>query len=295
LKFSGNKSGKNRAVFLYRCHDYNEVIDECYGNLMRNMEDFRQSNEQEVTVELYLIGDQLHTDMRKRILADHIEGKRYSFKSKFIEVKSNEQKEKLVSGEACSPKHYTLYITSVLLCKGLQLKNEDVVFFVEDDYKFKKDALELCYRFARKFKNDFISPFDHPDRYSVKHKEKEDMARELYLQEKKFRINSGRLGKNEEITKKGYINYKLELIWEFNHHWRTVISTCHTFLGTYRALKNSEPYLFNTDMQRGDHVMWTHIWAAGKSKLWSPVPGLARHLGHNAKTALLEDGNYDQE
>jgi len=294
MRIPGNRNIRNRAVFLYRCHAYNEIIEECYNNLMQNLEDFYLSNRKEIGVELYIIGDQLHPEMRKRILNDHTEQKKFSFTSKFIEVQSHLQKEQLVSGASCSPKHYTLYISSINICKSLHLKKKDVIFFVEDDYKFKKNAFHLCYLFAQKFKNDFISPFDHPDRYAAKHQKKEDLARELYLQGKKFKINAGRLGENKETTRKGYSNYKLELIREFNHHWRTVISTCHTFLGTYNALKNSEPYLFNANIQRGDHVMWTHIWATGKSKLWSPVPGLAQHLGHNAKTTLLEDGDYDE-
>lgn len=261
--------------------------------MMKHLETFQDNYRANVRVELYLIGDQLHEEMKKQIVADHLAKKKYSFYSELIEVNSSKQSEKLPSGAPCTPKHYTLYITSINVVKSLNLKDDDVVFFIEDDYKFKKDALELCYRFALKYKTDFISPFDHPDRYASKHKMKEDQARELYFQGKDFRINRGRLGKNEEITRKGYINYKLELVWEFNHHWRTVISTCHTFLGSFKALKNSAPYLYDANLQRSDHVMWTHIWSGGKSKLWSPVPGLARHMGHQAKTTLLEDGNYD--
>ena len=287
------KSSGNRAVFLYRCHNYNKIIRECYDNFMQALNDFQKTYKDRLSVELFIIGDHLHPEMRIMILRDHADHSKYEFSSTLKETNSQEQKEYLVSGAACTPQHYTLYITSMNICKNLGLKNEDVVFFVEDDYKFKPGALSLCYRFARKYKNDFVSPFDHPDRYAAKYKNMEDQARELYLRDKKFKFHKKGKGKNTDLIRQGYINYKLELVWEFNHHWRTAISSCHTFLGTFRALKQSEPYIYNADIQRTDHVMWTHVWAAGKSKLWTPVPGLARHVGHKAKTKLLEDGDYD--
>ncbi len=288
------KSSGNRAVFLYRCHDYNDTIRECYGNFMQNLDAFRQAHEGDLSVELFIIGDNLHPRMKEMITENHIRRKKYAFASTLIETDSRRQEERLGSGAACTPQHYTLYITSVNLCRDLSLHESDVVFFIEDDYKFKPEALSLCYNFARKYKDDFVSPFDHPDRYAGRYRKMENNAREAYLQGKRFfRFHKKGLGKNVDLIRQGYINYKLELIREFNHHWRTAISTCHTFLSTFRALKQSEPYLYNADIQRSDHVMWTHIWATGKSKLWTPVPGLAQHAGHKARTKLLEDGDYD--
>ena len=288
------KPKKGRAIFLYRCHDYNPIIEECYNNFMKNLDIFHNEADGPSSVELFIIGDNLHPEMEKRILNDHVEQKKYKFASTLIRVNSNEQEECLISGESCTPKHYTLYITSVNLCNSLKLKKNDIIFFLEDDYKFKNNAFSLCYHFASKFNDDFVSPFDHPDRYKKNSKEKEDMGRELFLKGKKFAIDYGGMGRNIDLAKKGYANYKLELVWEFNHHWRTAISICHSFACTYNALKKSEPYLYNADMQRGDHMMWTHIWGKGLSKLWSPVPGLARHIGHWSKTALLDDNSYDE-
>jgi hypothetical protein len=286
---------KERAVFLYRCHDYNEVIAESYENFMTNLELFRQDDPEDRSVELYIIGDNLHPQMKERLEQDHVDGKKYSFFSQLIEVNSRDQKERLVSGAACTPQHYTLYITSMNVVDGLGLKDRDVVFFIEDDYKFRREAFPLCFAFAGRHLRDFISPFDHPDRYSLKYREMENDARDLFLQGRKFRFHSRGLGRDDERTRQGYINYRLELIWETGHHWRTAISSCHTFLGTFQALRLSEPYLYHADVQRSDHVMWTHIWAEGRSRLWTPVPGLARHVGHKAKRKLLEDGDYEVE
>jgi len=283
---------KERAVFLYRCHDHNEVIADSYENFMSRLESFAREDREGRSVELYIIGDNLHPAMRELLEREHVQEKRYSFASQLLEVNSREATERLVSGAPCTPQHYTLYITSVNLARDLGLKEDDVVFFVEDDYKFRPDALAKCYAFARRHRDDFVSPFDHPDRYSAKYRLMENDARDLFLQGRKFRYHDRGLGRESDRTRQGYINYRLELIWDAGHHWRTSISSCHTFLSTFRALKMSEPYLYNADVQRSDHVMWTHIWAAGRSRLWTPVPGLARHMGHKAKNKLLEDGEY---
>ncbi|GEM_PF-4638814 len=284
---------KSRAVFLYRTHDHNEVIADSYRNFMRSLEHFHRHDPEHVSVELYIIGDNLHPAMREILTSEHVDRKVYPFASTLLEVNSQAQEERLLSGASCTPQHYTLYITSINLVDTLDLRDEDVVFFVEDDYKFRAGALEKCFSFARTFRDDFVSPFDHPDRYSKKYRLMELNARDLYLQGKPFPFHSRGLGRDDERTRRGYINYRLELIWEAGHHWRTAISSCHTFLGTFRALKMSEPYLYHADVQRSDHVMWTHIWSEGRSKLWTPVPGLARHEGHKAKVKLLDDGDYE--
>ncbi len=284
---------KARAVFLYRCHAYNGVIEASYRNFMTSLELFARDREEEVAVELYLIGDDLHPAMRERLREEHVVTQRYPFFSELIEVNSREQKDRLVSGAVCTPQHYTLYITSMQVVDRLGLRDDDVVFFVEDDYKFRPGALEKSFVFARSFRDDFVSPFDHPDRYSSKYRLMELNARDLFLQGRPFPYHSRGLGRDDERTRRGYINYRLELVWEAGHHWRTAISSCHTFLGTFRALKMSEPYLYHADVQRSDHVMWTHIWSEGRSKLWTPVPGLARHEGHKAKVRLLDDGDYE--
>lgn len=286
-------SRKKRLIVLYRCHAFSPMIVSCYDHLMKKLEAFHCQTDGRYAVELYIIGDNLQAGLEEILTKDHEKDSRYTFKSEFLRTYSKKQEETLISGNSCTPQHYTLYITSINICKSLNLKKNDMVFFVEDDYKLKEDALEKCLGMAEKYKNDFIAPFDHPDRYAKKHKKMEDGARESFLQGKSFKVNAGGLGGGKEMVKKGYTTYKLELIWEFDHHWRSVISTCHTFICAYSALVSSEPFLFNADVQRGDHVMWTHIWATGKSKIWSPVPGLARHEGHKAKTVLLDDGDYE--
>lgn len=183
--------------------------------------------------------------------------------AEIIPTESKKQDERLKGGKTCTPKHYTLYITSMNCARRLATE-KTVVFFVEDDYLFRPDAFEKICRFLQDHSEDFVAPLDHPDRY-------EDTRR------------------LKEMTNH-YDPYRLELVWEQSHHWRTCVSTCHTFAGTLKGLVLNDHILLSADQQRGDHTMWCDLWRHGKSKLWSPIPGLASHrCGPH-----LEDWNWNQ-
>lgn len=171
---------------------------------------------------------------------------------RLISTKSVEQKEMLSGGRSCTPKHYTLYLTSMQLVKQ-HADDRSVILFVEDDYLFRPDALSKTVEFVTKFPRDFVAPMDHPDRYDEVRRQK-------------------------ELTDH-YHPYRLELIWQANHHWRSCVSTCHTFATTLEGLRLNARFLLDADQQRGDHTMWCDVWRNGHSRLWSPVPGLASHRG----------------
>jgi hypothetical protein len=167
-----------------------------------------------------------------------------------IPVYSRSQKERLSSGNACSTQRYTLYISSMKVVESyLKSSPEAVIFFCEDDYLYRHDAFEKAYRFMKKHPNDFISLYDHPDRYR-------DSSRQ-----------------NEPNLPR----YNLELLWECNHHWRTSISTCHSFVATMKSLIQNDEFLLRASNELGDHDMWKQIWKNGKSKLYGAIPGLASH------------------
>lgn len=193
-------------------------------------------------------------------------------------------------GAEMTKQHYTLYSHSMEVAKKYS-HNDTVIFFIEDDYIFRPDAFKKCYNFAKKYKNDIIAPFDHPDRYKEEMRRMENNARDNFLLNKDFKVVHGGIGSDINIVKAGYINYKLDIVFEYEHHWRTVISTCHTFVCSFNALKQTEPFLYNADRQRGDHIMWTAIWSKGIQRVWSPTKGLARHMGHNPEHELLNDYN----
>lgn len=273
---------KTDILALYRCHDLNDLRKKCLKILLHQFGEVAGSN---ISSKFIIIAD----DVNDKEFLEGISQKGVEI----LYVNSKTEDKRLTKG-SCTSQHYTLYITSVDLAKKYS-EDDTVIFFIEDDYVFRPDAFAKCFHFARKYKNDFIAPFDHPDRYKNQHRKSEHFYREEKLTSgKDIDILHGGMGDNLENVRKGYLNYKLDIAWEYNHHWRTVVSTCHTFVCSFYALKMSEPYLFNADIQRGDHIMWTHIWSGGKQKLWSPISGLARHMGHNPYNELLFDWEWEK-
>lgn len=170
-----------------------------------------------------------------------------------ISVQSIEQKECLISGKPCTPKHYTLYITSMDLVKNYA-DEDSIIFFCEDDYLYRPDAFEKAVVFMMNHSNDFLTLYDHPNRYDEK---------------------APHFQRIKELN--NYEPYKLELLWEAKHHWRTCVSTCHSFVATLRSLTLNKRLFIDCDKQRGDHTLWTEMWRQGKSKLWGAIPGLTSH------------------
>jgi hypothetical protein len=151
------------------------------------------------------------------------------------------------------------------------------VYFAEDDYFYLPGAMVELVEFARQQEEvDFVTPYDHPDRY-------EDSTR----REPSLLRNFG------------------------NRHWRTTSSTCLTFLATRQALTENVS-LFKS-FKRGDddcavwqaatgglglfnvrvhgasvqrQKIWIKTWLRGYRrilfrrpyKLWSPIPSLATHM-----------------
>jgi hypothetical protein len=152
----------------------------------------------------------------------------------------------------------------------------DLVYFAEDDYFYLPDAMVELVAFARGGTNvDFITPYDHPDRY-----------------EGTFRERS--------------------LVQTFGvRHWRTTSSTCLTFLASreavvenlslFKSFKRGDDdcaiwqavtggatlfnfYLHATTFQR--FKIWIKTWIYGYKrivfrrsyKLWSPLPSVGTHM-----------------
>lgn len=171
-------------------------------------------------------------------------------KHKFISIKSKELIEK--EKNPFDVQHYTLFRTSMELIKKYA-DDDTVIFFCENDYLYKPSAIDYAVKFLTNHPLDFLSLSDHPNRYATPHIEEEN---------------------HSEI----YKNYKLELIWEQKHHWRTSISTCYTFITTLRAIKQYDDLFLGTDKQYFDHWFFVDIYRRGHSKLWTPVPGMASHM-----------------
>jgi hypothetical protein len=153
----------------------------------------------------------------------------------------------------------------------------ELVYFAEDDYFYLPNAIVEMVEFAGSGEGiDFVTPYDHPDRYQDSTRRQRAMLRAF-----------GR------------------------RHWRTASSTCLTFLATRNALVQNRA-LFRT-FRRGAHdcaiwqaitqkvglfdprvhaansdrfKIWLNTWFRGyrrilfgrSYKLWSPIPGVATHM-----------------
>jgi hypothetical protein len=153
----------------------------------------------------------------------------------------------------------------------------NLVYFAEDDYFYLPNAMVELVEFARNGKDiEFITPYDHPDRY-------EDSTRG---QRSLVRISGGR-------------------------HWRTTSSTCLTFLASRKALIQNRSLFKSFRRGAEDCAIWQAItqkaglfdlrvhaatttrfkiwmktWLLGYKRvifgrsyrLWSPIPSVATHM-----------------
>lgn len=158
--------------------------------------------------------------------------------------------------------------------------DSEMIYFAEDDYFYLENKFSAMLEVIKKRKDvDFVTPYDHPDYYQ----DKSDPEKPNYL----TNLHS----------------YKSEIIFE-KRHWRTVSSTCCTFLTSKSILRKASQY-FKLYSKLGDYGMWlsltklrrTHYnklmtlkmytfalrqLLVGKSyKLWSPIPSIATHMAES--------------
>jgi len=162
----------------------------------------------------------------------------------------------------------------------LSQNDAEFVYLAEDDYLYLPDRFPLLLTLLRDGHGvDFVTPYDHPDCYSV------DLHREA-----------------QWVTFFG------------GHHWHTASSACLTFLARKSTLANYEP-VFRTYCRRNDDCAmwlsltkrrvfnplailqyfarkepyrripakawlfcWRQILFGKQAKLWTPIPGFATHL-----------------
>jgi hypothetical protein len=148
------------------------------------------------------------------------------------------------------PKHFTHFVTSMQ--KALQWADDgSAVFFCEDDYLYHETALPKAFQMVLKFRGDFVSLYDGPSHYGP------------HLSVEALRADRP--------------GYDLELVREFDHHWRTGDSACFTYVATMEALKRQGNFFLGMEGDWGDCGLWKGMWQNRKSKLWSSVPALVFH------------------
>jgi hypothetical protein len=166
----------------------------------------------------------------------------------------------------------------------LQQQDSEIVYFAEDDYFYLPGQFRSMVDFLVEHKDvHFVSPYDHLDYYTMA------------------------------------LHRSLELSMTFGHReWRTVASTCLTFLTRRKTLAETEsvfrgykrrsldcslwlsltkervfdPFFFAAHLFRDSSsskivlkawlYFWPQILFGRKWRLWVPVPPVATHLDANA-------------
>jgi len=248
------EDSKPDALFLYRL--FLPKLDEEKMLFLRSFVDRLSEFKEKVTqnTKTVMIIDNSPEDMVEMIKGE------FGNVFEIVSVASKAQKEKLSSGKPCSPQRYTLYISSMKYAEKYG-GPETTVFFCEDDYLYRPDSFEKAYNFLKKHPNDFVTMYDHPDRYRDSSREREPKM----------------------------AGFNLELLWDCGHHWRTSISTCHSFVSTMKSLEDNDTFTLKANLERRDHDMWSEVWRRGKSKLYGAIPGLASHR----RGPHLDDWDWD--
>jgi len=110
----------------------------------------------------------------------------------------------------------------------------DTIYFAEDDYFYLPGQFKELIEFLKGFpKGVFISPYDHPDYYSLL-----------------FHRNNHRINVTE------------------NRHWRTANSTCLTFLTTKDVLLKTQNAFRGYALNNFDSSLWLSLT---KNNLYNPV------------------------
>jgi hypothetical protein len=236
---------KETITVLYRYHDKDFVSDRKISSLKTAFNNFKyQQNKMKMSGKFFLICDNISDDVYSSItkISEEIIPVR-------ISSKTSEEKFRHRG-------HYSFYITSLELVKQEYKDNiQGYIFFCEDDYDYTSDAFEKAISLMCEKNEDFLSLYDHPDRY--------------------------KFGSISEDNHPLHKPYKTEIIYDkkTNHHWRTSISTCHSFCCTSYAIKDIMNNSSIFSKRYGDHQMWVEIWKTNRHKLWTPIPGLAIHWG----------------
>ncbi len=176
------------------------------------------------------------------IIADNVKDETYDWLS---DLNLNIERTKLGSG-AQSFNH--------VLNKALDLNDDSVVYFVEDDYLHRKNSPKVLLE-GMGLGSDYVTLYDHPDKF----------------------IN----GINPYVSDGGE---ETKVFLTDSCHWKFTNSTTMTFATNVKTLKDDEEIIrkWTTGTHPNDFEMFIELRNKGKS-LVSPLPGYSTH----GETAFL--------
>jgi hypothetical protein len=130
-------------------------------------------------------------------------------------------------------------------------KNEDIVYFAEDDYMYTSNAPAIIMEGLEL--GDYSSGYDHPDKY----------------------INKDE-GGNPFISLNGE---QTVLMRTKNSHWKFTNSTCMTFASRVKTIKEDYDiyYKYCNGTHPHDFAMFTELINNYNRRLVTPIPGVSTH------------------
>jgi hypothetical protein len=143
------------------------------------------------------------------------------------------------------------------------LTDNDVVYFLEDDYLHVPGAFAKIFEVVESNRAQYATGYDHPDKYGTF-----DPTSSTFKSPNPFiDPTSG----SEMATEVMLIN---------GHHWKKTHSTTMTFATKIKTLKADfddaiGPFVGGSHPE--DFDMWTAIELVQKKKLVSPIPSLSTH------------------
>lgn len=153
---------------------------------------------------------------------------------------------------------------NLALDEALQSPDNEVIYFLENDYLHKPDADSILMQAFETIKPDYATLYDHPDKYVP-----------------------ASMGGNPHIDEDGGEITKLYCSGDC--HWKLTNSTTMTFAANVKTLKEDEPILrkWTNQTYPDDFQMFLELREKGRT-LVSSVPGYSTH-GETAWLSPITD------
>lgn len=133
------------------------------------------------------------------------------------------------------------YRDLLLYVKDQKMENNDLIYFLENDYIHVDNWVDKIIELYSTFSNlDYISLYDHNDKYFLP----------MY----------------DELVSK--------IITTETHHWRTTPSTCGSFI-INRKIFEEDYNIWSTTI--GDHNTFLYLNEHKNRFVFTPIPGLSTH------------------
>jgi hypothetical protein len=131
--------------------------------------------------------------------------------------------------------------TCEIIKNDLRIRPNDLIYFLENDYMHVPGWLNKVFELFKTYSGlDYISLYDHNDKYFLPM----------------------------------YNNLVSKIFTTENHHWRTVPSTCGSFILT-KELFDKDYDILST--MEGDHNKWLWLNEHRSRSVITPIPGLSTH------------------